>query len=420
MKMMTDGKLFPIKTAPACQLKWTWSTIRLYEGSTSSCHRVEKEFITSENFDTFHNTPLKLKDRASMLEGEWPGRGCEHCKHIEDAGGTSDRMHHLTIPNLTPKELETDSTAIEVTPRIVEVYFDNVCNLSCLYCWDGFSSKIRSENKRHGRFEQDGVVIDNRAQLVDDLPKLTTKFWDYMERNRQDIKRFHFLGGEPFYQTQFDYALDWFQKYPCPELEFNIVSNLNINHEKFKTYIARLKELVETQCLGRFDLTCSIDCLGVEQEYVRYGADLELIKTNFEHVVAEDWIYLNFNQTLCGLTMKTSADLINYVNTLRTKRQINHYFSTTVMTYEFLHPRIFGQGFFDADFEQILASMPGDTQQEQTAKEYMAGIQKEINQHDQNMPEIKRLGVYLTELDRRRKTNWQSTFPWLTNLLETV
>ena len=41
---MSD-KYFPIKQSPACQLKWAWSTIRLYEGSTSSCHRVEKEVI---------------------------------------------------------------------------------------------------------------------------------------------------------------------------------------------------------------------------------------------------------------------------------------------------------------------------------------------------------------------------------------
>jgi organic radical activating enzyme len=381
---------------------------------------VEKEFITADDFETFHNTPLKLEDRTKMLAGEWPGRGCEYCKHIEDAGGTSDRMQHLSIPDLTPVELETDLSAIEVTPKIIEVYFDNVCNLSCLYCWDGFSSKIRSENTKHGRFEQNGVVIDNRAQLVDNLPELTQKFWKYLETHRNGVKRFHFLGGEPFYQRQFDYALEWFEKYPCPQLEFNIVSNLNIKHEKFKHYIASIKELVDNQCLGRFDLTCSIDCLGAEQEYVRFGSDLELIKQNFEYAVNEDWIYLNFNQTLCGLTMKTSADLIDYVNTLRTKRQINHYFSTVVMTYEFLHPRVFGQGFFDTDFEQILANMPNETDQEKTAKQYMLGIQQEINTHDINREEIKKLGVYLTELDRRRSTNWQSTFPWLTNLLETV
>jgi wyosine [tRNA(Phe)-imidazoG37] synthetase (radical SAM superfamily) len=29
---------------------------------------------------------------------------------------------------------------------MIEIYFDNVCNMSCIYCWDGFSSKIQQEN----------------------------------------------------------------------------------------------------------------------------------------------------------------------------------------------------------------------------------------------------------------------------------
>ena len=35
---------FPIKQAPACQLKWTWSSLWLTEGTTASCHRCKKNF----------------------------------------------------------------------------------------------------------------------------------------------------------------------------------------------------------------------------------------------------------------------------------------------------------------------------------------------------------------------------------------
>ena len=138
-----SNQYFPIKTDTACQLKWNWSTIRLYNGITSSCHRVEGDLIGIENFDNFHNTPKKLSDRKLMLQGQWPKGGCEYCQQIEKSGGTSDRQFHLAIPNMTPPELESNPEAIEVTPRILEVYFDNVCNMSCLYCWAGFSSKIQ-------------------------------------------------------------------------------------------------------------------------------------------------------------------------------------------------------------------------------------------------------------------------------------
>ena len=75
-----SNKYFPIKTETACQLKWNWSTIRLYNGATSSCHRVDSDLITVDTFDSFHNTPKKLSDRQLMLDGKWPTGGCEYCQ----------------------------------------------------------------------------------------------------------------------------------------------------------------------------------------------------------------------------------------------------------------------------------------------------------------------------------------------------
>ena len=88
-----DGIKFPIKTATACQSKWTWSTVWMNKLSTSSCHRVDPVRFDLENFDNFHNTPNKLAERQLMLEGKWPQGGCQYCQKIEEAGGFSDRQH---------------------------------------------------------------------------------------------------------------------------------------------------------------------------------------------------------------------------------------------------------------------------------------------------------------------------------------
>ena len=77
---------------PVCMYKWTWSTIRLMEGSTNSCHRVKSDKLTPENYENFHNTPTKLLHRKTMQKGQWPGDGCEYCRDIELAGG-----HHTTL-----------------------------------------------------------------------------------------------------------------------------------------------------------------------------------------------------------------------------------------------------------------------------------------------------------------------------------
>ena len=48
--------------SPVCLYKWTWSTIRLWEGTTNSCLRVESD-PTSENYADFPNNSKKIADR---------------------------------------------------------------------------------------------------------------------------------------------------------------------------------------------------------------------------------------------------------------------------------------------------------------------------------------------------------------------
>jgi hypothetical protein len=415
-----SAKYFPIKTATSCQLKWTWSTIRLYDGTTSSCHRVDPDTITANTFGNFHNTAKKVADRQLMLAGQWPAGGCEYCKNIEDAGGSSDRMFHLKIPDLSPSELHTDPTSIVVTPRIVEVYFDNVCNMSCVYCWDGFSSKIQQENLKFGRFENQGVVIDNVARPVSDHASITQSFWQWFSDNCHQVRRLHVLGGEPFFQPQFEECLDFFKKHPCPDLELNVISNLKISQSKLQSILDKINILIAQRHIKRFDLTASIDCFGPAQEYVRFGIDLHQWRQNFELLANTPFVTLNINQTLSGLTIKTIPELLKFVNQFRKNREIGHYFSTTVMTYDFLHPGIFGPGFFSQDFDNIIQEMPSDTWQQQEAKKYMEGITMQINSCTRNDLEIVKLATFLNEMDRRRGLSWRQTFPWLATEVDRV
>jgi organic radical activating enzyme len=414
-------KFFPIITDTACKLKWAWSTIRLYTGKTGSCHRVQSTLvdINSTIFD-FHNTPKQLADRQLMLEGKWPTGGCEYCKNIEDVGGTSDRMMHLKIPNQVPVELDTDINAVRVSPTIVEVYLDNVCNMSCLYCCDGFSSKIQQENIQFGEFSHSGVEIKNIAVVNPDHTTLKTKFWEWLDLNCSTLERLNILGGEPFYQKDFAVCIDFLDNRSNPNLEFNVVSNLNIKHDKFKNIILEIKKLVDAKKIKRFDITASVDCFGKEQEYVRYGLDLELWKKNFEFLVNEKWIVLNVNQTITGLTIKTMLPLIDYINLHRENRDIGHYFGAVVHTHKCLEPGIFGKDFFKEEFDNILAAMKTDTVWNQMQQSYMQGIYTQLNSVERDQEKINQLEIFLNEIDRRRGLDWKQTFPWLMKEIKNV
>jgi pyruvate-formate lyase-activating enzyme len=412
------AKFFPIKTATACQLKWTWSSIYLYNGTTNSCHRVQTSRLNTETFMDFHNTPKKLSDREAMLNGQWPDKDCEYCKKIEDAGGISDRLFHLNIPDMYPPELDNNAELTTVTPKIVEVYFDNTCNLACVYCNSLYSSKIQQENNKFGRYDSEGLVIENSHTKHEQFNELTEQFWLWMDKNYTSIKRLQVLGGEPFYQTQFDRCLDFLQNNTNKDLEFNIVSNLMLTTDRLQNYIEKIKSLLVTRKIGRLDLTASIDCWGPEQEYVRYGLNLEQWKKNFEYLANQKWITLNINQVVSVLTIPSMVPLINYINEIRKQRYVGHYIIKSTIP-SFLDPDILGS-FYEPYFKQILDAMPEQTWQQREIKEYMNGIRLQIVNNPVDPTELHKLKLYLNEIDRRRNLNWKMTFPWLQKALDVV
>jgi organic radical activating enzyme len=400
------NKYFPIKTETACKLKWGWSTLYLNSGITASCHRSSFSKLTPEYFNQFHNTPTKVQARDIMLDGKWPGDGCEYCQGIEKLGGTSDRMLQNSIPGLFPEQQGSITG-----PVILEVYFNNTCNLSCLYCNPGLSSSIDQEYRKFGNFTVGGVKLEQLAQKH--IQDLEEPFWNWAADNFNKLERFHFLGGEPFYQKQLDKFLDFIDNSPNPNCEFCIVTNLMIPLPMLQSKINKIKNILAQRKLKRFDITVSIDCWGDAQEYVRYGLDLTTWTTNFEYLLSQKWIKLNINQTISALTVKTMPELIRRLTEWRRVRSVGHYFSVTEPGPSYMRPNIFGTGVFDKDFELVLQLMPTDSEDDRRAYQYMSGIANEIKMSKINQIEINNLMVFLNEKDRRRNTDWRTTFPWL-------
>ena len=407
---MADKKYFPIKTATACQLKWNWSTIHLNSGISLSCHRTAQSELTAYNFNEFHNTPLKLADRASMLRGEWPEQSCSYCRDIEEFGGVSDRIRHLTIPDAVPVELDDNNTSLIVSPTIVEVYFTNACNLGCLYCRAEFSSSIDAENIKFGSFKKSGDEITSVDHHFKDL---IPYFWEWFPIGFPKIKRFHALGGEPLLQKEFDKLLDMIEQYPNPDCELNIITNLMIPPKRLENFIKRFKHLIITKKLRRVDITCSIDCWGPQQEYVRWGIDLIKWEENFKTLLKHKWLIININQTISPLTIKTMPDLLIKLSEWRKEHKIGHWFGGVYPGPSYLKAEIFGGAEFAPELAEILSLMPQENDEDITAHNYMMGLFTQIESSQINFGEIINLIIYLDEKDRRRNTNWQELFPWL-------
>ena len=419
-----ENNRFPLRKGVACPLKWSWNTIRLAEATTACCHRVFPVPLTVENFDNFHNDPVWISHRKMQLEGKFPQPSCQdYCGHIEAQGGISDRLHHMNTDDLFPPELETDPEAVQVTPRVLEIFINNACNLACIYCDESNSSRIMKENQKFG-YAVPGES-PNLKPIIPIIPTnteyqaLVDKFFQYMSKNYHHLRKLNALGGEPFYQKEFTTLVDFIVNNENPDLTFSVVSNLMVSRDVLESFIDKMKYTLTKRKLKRVDITASLEGIGPEQEFVRHGVDINTWKSNFEYLASHKWLYLTVNSTITSLTIKTLPDLLEYLNKLRTTRKIHQSFGF-VDGRPHLHPKIFGLNYFQQDFEKVLQVMPAITERDLINKQYMEGLMKSSNASIVNTELQKNLNCYLDELDRRRGTDWKDIFPWLASELSNV
>jgi pyruvate-formate lyase-activating enzyme len=413
-------------------------------GTTASCHRVTHDPIQIvDNKINFHNIPQKLEARTKMLNGQWPGRGCEHCKLTEDAGGHSDRMNHLDMQGVyAPPELEKNLNAVNVTPTQLEIYFSNTCNLKCIYCNSKFSSTIDNENRLHGEFHWGEYALGKNVWLpgklgtdvqwgdhkeINDLyseaSALSDKLFDWLNENIKNLKKIMILGGEPFLQKETERLIKFLENSNNPELTLVIFSNLTVDTIKVQNWLARMWDLVAKRKIYNLQVVGSLDCWGPQAEYVRNGLNLEKFVSNFEYMLSKTKITVSINSALMALTVPTMPDLVKQINSW--SRQYRPVYWSMMKAGDvrrpYLNPTIFGDKILNLGVNETIDLF--DTQNDPIKKGYLnnlKGIAKECEKTEPNLLHQQQLKVYLKELDRRRNTNYETLFPSIAELLNHV
>ena len=416
-------KPFPIKKGLPCQLKWTHSTVYLTDGNSSSCHRVQGDPMEIRNGElNFHNLPAKLEARRKMLRGEWPGRGCEHCKHIEEAGGTSDRMIHLNLEGTTaPPELDTDLEAVDVTPRQLEVYWGNTCNQKCLYCGSRYSSQIQQEEQRFGVFDREGVEIAPYWKKNPKIEEHTELLFKWFEKHLHKLHKIFVMGGEPFLQKETFRFIEFLEKGEYPDLTLVFFSNHNVEHERFKGWVDRLDRLQRSGRLDKIQIFFSCDAFGPEGEYVRNGLDLQLAMKNFNHVLYNTTVEQAINSALTVTAVPGMPEMVRHIN--KWSKEIKPIYWSMMKANQYnigprpyLYPGIFGKKINDWGLREAIELFDIKTHGHDDSvkfnyKNYMNGIIKEFDNREPDLLRQKQFKIYLKELDRRRNTDYARIYP---------
>ena len=118
--------------------------------------------------------------RKLMLAGE-PVKGCTQCYDNEKFGKKS--LRSWSIQQLP---LPTDNKVYPL--EFLEIVFSNLCNLACVSCMSGCSTKWASEDVKAGRISKQHIQIESTFDFNN---------WDLSKLNRLKI-----IGGEPMMEQK--------------------------------------------------------------------------------------------------------------------------------------------------------------------------------------------------------------------------
>lgn len=424
-------KKFPITKGLPCQLKWTFSTIYLTDGKSASCHKARMHDYNVDGKLNFHNQPGKINERLEMLDGKWPA-GCESCKHIEESGGHSDRVIQLFLEgNTAPPELEKDLEATTVTPRQIEIYWGNTCNMKCIYCAPHYSNKIHAEQKRFGKFDQDGVSIDpDDFKLNPNIKRDTDRLFEWFEKNIQHLHKIYIFGGEPFLQVETERMIKFLEERTLPDLTLTFFSNLNVDHERVKRWVERLENLRKQGRLDKLVIVGSLDAWGEPGEYVRSGLDLKLFEKNFEYILHNTSAQQQINSALTITSVPGMVQMVEKINDWNKVKPVYWSFlkaadKDSIGGTGYLYPGIFGKKINSLGLEEAIEKFDTNTagypdSVKIAQKKYMQGHVTEFANATPDLHRQKQLKTYLSLLDRRRGTDYTKVFPeisaWLKDL----
>ena len=276
-----------IKGGSFCPLPWT-GFIMNPNGEVKNC--VISETVLGNINDTEIKDILQGEQNTQIkqcMNSHQKHSGCMHChKHEKDSNSyniRSDRYYYLKSLRSVPySTYDTYDTSL----RTVDMRWRNTCNLACVYCGPNLSSIWQKEL---------GVDI-----IVDETQLAKTK--QYVLENAPNLKNVYLAGGEPLLMKENVELLDRLD----PSCEVRINTNLtNLNSPVYE----------RASKFRNVHWTVSVETMGKEFEYIRYGAKWNTFLENLQTITQLDH-RVSFNMLWFILNPYSVFDTVDYFASL--------------------------------------------------------------------------------------------------------
>ena len=219
-------------------------------GGVKTCcsSRMDIGNINQNTIEEIVHGKLAKEIRQCIVDNKWH-KACYQCKEIETVGGRSERTAVLDYDFEKFYNATVDTFKLEK----IDLRWTNLCNLTCTYCYEAFSSNWASLK---------GIKINANKDEAEE------KVFNFINNNKETIISINLLGGEPLLQKQNATLFDI-----LPNKNYYILTNLSVDIEKNKL-IHKLLDMPNVQW------GISFENIGKKFEYVRHGAKWETLVKN--------------------------------------------------------------------------------------------------------------------------------------------
>jgi radical SAM protein with 4Fe4S-binding SPASM domain len=217
---------------------------------------------------------------------------CGHCHMLEknqtfSPNSISNRVWYLKT--LKTKDLDFFDSTGNYRLNMLDLRWKNTCNFACIYCGPDLSSAWASELNLPQRINEDALQ----------------QSLDYIYNNLSTVEHIYLAGGEPLLIKENIVLLKKIQEIN-PDVAIRINTNLSIINNEIYNLLKQFKNV---------HWTVSIDGIGQEFEYVRYGGVWDQFVENLQQL-RQDFEKINFNSTWCILTADGVLDCIEFLQNL--------------------------------------------------------------------------------------------------------
>lgn len=275
IRVAPDGHYWPCR--------WAWDGI-------SEDHKFHVKDYTIQEF--FQKSHLMKTIRTQMLAGEQPDM-CKTCHYEQAQGKLTGRQRQLMKSGISLQRFDRtfcnsqhfkhfehshhNQGETARYPTDLQIDLGNTCNSSCIMCRPMWSSKVQVDHAKLNKVEPDIFPIPDKFRNWTQDQESVKHFVSGLEQIGTDLKYVHFLGGETLYMKAFWDITERMAEIGFPNTTIGTTTNCTIYNPSIEKIAKRFKTV---------NLGLSIEAITPLNDYVRYPANIEVIKTNIKKYIA--------------------------------------------------------------------------------------------------------------------------------------